>query len=171
MKKIILTYGAHSGLIAAIFMILSISIGGGGLTTGYAAIIAGLSMIFFGVKAYRNSKPDGRLTFGQAFKVGLGITLLASLLYVVGWEIYSAVAMPNFMEHYTTQTLEKMNKDGATQEQIDAQRAEMQDWGEKYKNPLFRYMMVMMEILPVGIVVSLITAGILRRKEPPIPVA
>jgi hypothetical protein len=141
------------------------SLGEHSMVTGYVTMILSLLMVFFGIKSYRDQHLGGSITFGQGFKVGIMITLVASLFYVVGWEIYSALYMPNFMADYSAKMIEEMKAEGASAAEIASQMAEMETWKEYYKNPLIRYAMVFMEIFPVGLLVTLISAAILKKKD------
>src|SRR5687768_1294975 len=109
MKKVVLVYGLLSGLIViALGIVAQMSLGDHSMVTGYAAMILSLLMVFFGIKSYRDQHQGGNITFGRAFKVGILISLIASVFYVVGWEIYSSLYMPNFMEDYSVKMLEEM---------------------------------------------------------------
>jgi hypothetical protein len=165
MKKVVLVYGVFAGIALIILsIILQMSLGEHNMITGYVTMVLSLLMVFFGIKSYRDQHLGGRMTFGQGFKVGILITLIASVFYVVGWEIYSSLYMPNFMDDYAASTLKEMKADGASAAKISETMAEMEQWKEMYKNPLVRYGLVFLEIFPVGLLVTLISAAILKRK-------
>lgn len=135
---------------------------------GYAGMVIALSMVFFGVKSYRDNTQKGAITFGQGVKVGLLITLVASLMYAVTWEIYYQVRpeiQTTFMEKYTEHTLNKMQEKGASTEELKQKMQEMNGVVEMYKNPLIRFGITLIEILPVGIFITLLSAALLRRRE------
>src|SRR5438477_12306371 len=106
MRKVVITYGLLSGLIIAILMVIVGSIGGYSghasysYLLGYASMIISLSIIFFAIKTYRDNYSGGTITFGRGFLVGLYVTLIASVLYVICWKIYSSIAMPDWMDQY-----------------------------------------------------------------------
>jgi hypothetical protein len=104
------------------------------------------------------------VSFGKAFRIGLYITLIASTFYVITWAIVYNFFLPDFMDVYTQQTLRGMAAT-ATPAEIQETTAEMAKYKEMYKNPLFFALLTYMEILPVGLIVSLITALILKRKN------
>jgi hypothetical protein len=106
---------------------------------------------------------NGIISFGQAVKVGLLITLVASVMYAMTWDIYYRVAAGDFSQKYTAHYLEKMEKEGASQEEISSMRTEMEAFSELYKNGFVRFGITMIEILPVGFVVTLISAALLKR--------
>lgn len=175
MKKLIWTYGIISGLIITVLMIgmtplwqqegqMDMQMGE---LLGYISMIVSLSMIFFGVKNYRDKHKDGVITFGKAFKVGFLITLVASAFYVVGWMIYfnTSETAQDFPEQYLEYMLTEMEEDGATAEEVAETRTTYEGQMELYKNPFVMMGVTLMEILPVGLLISLLTAFILKRKE------
>lgn len=171
MKKIILTYGLISGAIAAALMLgMGLYLGNNpenfenGEIFGYAGIILSMLFVFLGVRAYRDQVAGGQLSFGRGFQVGILITLISCICYVLAWQVVYRTMMPDFMEHYTNFTLAQMEKSGATATQIAEKSAEMQKFGEMYKNPLINMAFTFIEPFPVGLLVTLLSAGILRRK-------
>ena len=73
--------------------------------------------------------------------------------------------MPKFMEEYSPKYIEEMKAEGASAAKISETMAEMETWKEIYKNPVYRVGMVFLEIFPVGLLVTLISAVVLRRKD------
>lgn len=172
MKKIIITYGLIGGAIISTMMLTQISlIDSGvidmdkGMLLGYTSMVIALSMVFFGVKNYRDNQLKGVITFWEAFKMGILITAVSSLMYAISWEFYYNLAASDFTQKYSEYYIDKMTKEGATADAIAAKKAEMVSFSEWYKNPLLRFGMTIMEILPVGLIVTLITAALLRKKE------
>ena len=166
MKKVVLTYGLLAGLLIVVLgIIIQMSFGDHSIVTGYVTMILSLLMVFFGIKSYRDQHQGGVISFWGGFKVGILIALIASFFYVVGWEIYSSLYMPNFMEEYAARTIEEMKAEGASAAKLSETMAEMEYWKEIYKNPFIRVGMVFLEIFPVGLLVTLIYAAILRRKD------
>jgi hypothetical protein len=172
MKKVILTYGLISGVIVAAMMWLTQPLlrdGAihleNGMLIGYTTMVIALSLVFFGIKSYRDNTLNGAITFGTAFKVGILIALIGSLMYAISWEFYYNLVAPDFMEWYTQCQIDKMVKDGESQEAIIKAKEEFQKFGELYKNFFIRFGMTMLEILPVGLLVTLLSAGLLRKKE------
>jgi hypothetical protein len=170
MKKLVLTYGIIAGLVVASMLIITTTIyhqsGNieGGAIYGYASMLLAFSLIFFGIKKYRDQNSEGKITFGKAFKMGFLITLIASTIYVITWLIDYYYFMPDFMEKYAEQTITKLKNEGAAQEIIDTTTRDMASFAEMYKNPFFNAMITFAEILPVGLIVTLISAAILKRK-------
>lgn len=131
---------------------------------GYATMILALTAVFIGVKNYRDQLPAQAISFGQAFMVGLYIVLVASSVYVIGWLIYSNIMMPDFMDQYVSSQLKSMQEAGASAVEIKAKQDEFDMYAEMYKNPFIKVGLTFMEIFPIGLVVALISAAVLKRK-------
>ena len=173
MTKKVIVYGSLSGLIIATLMTISTAIytsSGNfenGMLYGYASMIIAFSLIFVGIKNVRDKDNNGIISFGKAFKIGLFITLIASTIYVVTWLVNYYYFLPDFLEKYTAHVLEKLKSSGASTEEIAKQTKEMVSFAELYKNPFFNALMTYAEILPVGLIVTLISSIILKKKAIP----
>ena len=170
MKKTVLTYGLISGGIAALLMFgMALFTGddpenfSNGEIFGYASILLSMLFVFLGVRAYRDQVAEGVISFGKAFQVGLYITLISCVIYVIAWMIISNTMMTDFMEQYSEYMINNMKESGATAEEISKKTAEMEYYSELYKNPLIAAGITFLEPLPVGLLVTLASAGILRR--------
>ncbi len=172
MKKVVLVYGIIAGLIVAGMMAFSTGYYcakgdfEGGMIYGYSAMIIAFSMIFVGVKSFRDKQNGGTINFGKAFKIGLYISLIASTIYVIGWLINYYCFIPDFMDKYATAMISKAKASGISADELAKKAAEMAQMKEWYKNPLFIILMTYVEILPVALVVTLISALILKRTQP-----
>lgn len=167
--KYALIYGGLAGAIVVLVISATIALDVPGHATsmwvGYLVMLAGLSLIFVGMKRYRDLECGGVIKFGRAFVLGLGISAVAALIYVIGWEIYLAASGRDFMAEYSARTLEAMRAGGAAQAEIDAQAAQMQAFSDSYRNPLFRMPITFIEIFPVGLLVALVSAALLRNPK------
>lgn len=178
MRKIVLQYGSISAGILVVLGFINTRLWQAGTMNldngevfGYAAMVVALSMVFFGVKAFRDKVQGGVVRFGRAFVVGLLISLIASAVYVAGWEVYWQTddeLRTTFMDRYTEHIIGKFRAEGATEEEVTAKRKELQEMKEMYDIPVIRLAITLVEILPVGLLVTLISAAILRRKAVPI---
>jgi hypothetical protein len=171
MKKIVLTYGLISGAIAALMMFATIPFMGRVpyeyLTAlGYTTFVVSFLMVFFGIRSYREKVGGGTITFGRAFKVGILITLISCVIYMFSWEFIYRNFLPDFLEKYSNYMVEKQRAAGATPEQLNQLAQESQQFIEMYKNPFVRLASSMMEAFPVGLLLTLISALILRKKTP-----
>lgn len=169
MKKVVITCGLISGAIVAALMGINMMLCTSSFdferseVLGYASIILAFSLIFVGIKIFRDRHNGGVISFGKAFKIGLFITLIASAIHVGVWAIEYHTMYPDFMEQYSAHIIDKLKASGASQPRIDASVKEMAVWGERYKNPIFFILMTAAETLPTGLIISLISALILKR--------
>ena len=172
MKKVVLVYGIIAGLIVTAMMAFSTGYYcakgdfEGGMIYGYSAMIIAFSMIFVGVKSFRDKHNGGTINFGKAFKIGLFISLIASTIYLIGWLINYYCFIPDFMDKYAVAMIAKAKASGISAEELAKKTADMAQMKEWYKNPLFVILMTYLEILPVAVVVTLISALILKRTTP-----
>lgn len=172
MKKIVLTFGLISGALMTLFMFATMPfidrIGfDKGLLIGYANIVLAFILVFFGIRSYRENVGGGAITFGRAFAVGILITIISSICYVIAWQILYHTFMPDFFEKYSAYVMEKARAAGATPEALQAQRQELEQGIKLYKNPFFHAAFVFLEPFPVGLLITLISAAILRKKARP----
>lgn len=172
MKRIVLVFGSIAGVLIGAWTVASIAYCysannyEGSMLVGYAAMLLAFSLVFVGVKNYRDNHNSGVITFGKALQVGLAISLVASTIYVITWLIDYYVFVPDFMEKFSAHLLQKVKESGASAAEISSQAAELDSMKELYKNPVMVVLFTYLEILPVGIVVSIISALILKRKTP-----
>jgi hypothetical protein len=173
MFVLILRYGTVAGLIVAVPMVwrmltLEASQSSdplGGMLLGYLTMIVALTAVFLGIKAYRDRVLGGVIRFLPAFGIGLGISLVACLFYVVGWEISMAFSEFDFTAYYTNYMIESARAKGATPDQLAQAVADAREFAASYANPLVRIPFTFIEMFPVGMVVSLISAAILRKSN------
>lgn len=126
---------------------------------GHLIMIAIFILIFIGVRQHRNKERGGTMTFGQGFKAGLLMSLIASTIYVLTWLVYHYAFIPDFMEVYSAQVLSQ-----TPAEELADKTAEIEKYKEWYKNPLFVVLLTYVEILPMGILVSLISALVWKKR-------
>lgn len=169
MKKIVIVCGLISGGISASLMAVGMALaskhGGGSMFFGYASMVLAFSLIFIAIKNYRDKENNGIVSFGKAFTIGLLISLIASTMYVATWAIEYHYFLPDFMDKCTAGMLTAAEKTGNAAK-IAATKAKIQSWKDAYANPVTFTLYTYLEILPVGILVSLIAAAILKRKTP-----
>ncbi len=170
MKKNVLVFGLIAGLIVALTMAISMATCynnvnfQGGMWLGYGSMIVAFSFIFVGIKNFRDRYNGGAISFGKAFTIGLYIALIGSSFYVVTWLVEYYVFFPDFMTKYSAHVIAQVKSSGASLAEINAQKAKMASYTEMYKNPLMVIVLTYLEILPVGLVIALLAALILKRK-------
>ena len=167
-KKTVLTYGLISGLVAAVLMLAHVPFMDGSTTAlivGYAGIVLSALVIFFGVRSYRDNAGNGKISFGRGFAVGLLIALISSACYVAAWEVvyYSS---PGIADHIFDRQIEELKAAGAPQQKINETAREIESFKKLYANPFVNVAFTFIEPFPVGVVIALISAAILRRKAP-----
>jgi hypothetical protein len=183
MRKTIVTFGLISGAISSVLMLATVpfmhrvGFDKYGYFIGYTGMVLSFLLVFFGVRSYRDNVNGGQITFAKAFAVGISITVISCLCYVVTWEILYFNFMHGFMDKYYASRIEKIKASGASPGAVQAQIQQVEKLKVLYENPLFSSLMTFIEPLPVGLVMTLLSAGILRRKpqshslDVPAPVA
>jgi Protein of unknown function (DUF4199) len=170
MQKVVLTFGLIGGVILAVMMMATVpfhdQIGfDRGVYVGYTTMVLAFLMVYFGTQSYRDNVAGGSVTFGRAFMVGLLISLVIMACYVAIWQVMYYNFMPDYLDKYTAYALEQARQSGATPDQIAAQAKEMREFSEMYKNPLVNIAFTLLEPLPVALVFTLVTAGVVSRKR------
>lgn len=176
MKKTVLTFGLISGLIISVLMggtlILADKIGfGHSMAIGYTMMVASFLLIYFGVRSYRDNALAGQISFGRAFACGILISLIATVCYVAMWEVLYFNFMPHFMDSYFAAEIHKVQLSGLDPATTAAKVADIQHSQQLYQNPFVNMAYTFLEPLPVGLIITLISAALLRRKAPVEPTA
>lgn len=168
MLRIIVVYGLISGAIVIGTIIGSMMVWGMENQSewlGYLIMVVALSLIFFAIKNYRDRDLGGVIKFGTAFKLGLGISVVAGIVYVGAWETYLQATDANFMEQYAESYIGQLQADGADEQQLVEARALMEEYKSMYEKPLTRMGITFLEIFPVALLITLISAGLLRNSS------
>jgi len=167
MKRTVFTFGSIAGIIvsAMLFITMTDGLKGNeyGELIGYSTMIIAFVTIFFAVRTYRDKYNHGLIKFGKAFLIGLYITLIASTMYVASWMVISNTYARNYMDQYYDNAIEEIRKSDLPQIKIDQQVQSMEHFRQMYKNPFVKIAVTYMEILPVGLLISLIIAALLRK--------
>lgn len=170
MLRIALIYGTIAGVIVISVMTAGIAMSGGegGASSqafGYLIMLIALSLIFIGIKRHRDQNLGGVIKFGPAFGLGLAIAAVAGVFYVAGWEAYLASTDYAFIHEYTEGLIEKKRAEGVTGEELQKVVENMEAMVKNYANPLYRLPITFSEIFPVGLIIALISALILRNSK------
>jgi hypothetical protein len=173
MKRIVLRFGLASSALLVVMMAVTLPLSpcmSGTISyetaeiLGYSSMILAFLFVFFGVRTYRDNVAAGAIGFGKAFKVGILITLITCAVYVIAWEITYFNFMPDFLDQYTAHLLEKMRTTGESETAIREKTEQLAMMAKYYDNVLFNAGITFMEVFPVGLIVTLVSAAILRRK-------
>jgi len=165
MKKTILVFGGIASLILCLFIISLSLFHTGNAIWGYSSMIIAFSFIYAGIRSYRDKYNDGLISFGKAFRIGLGITLIASTAYVLIWCIDYYFFIPDFMDKYAA-SLAKEARASLSGAALEKKLAGIKQMSDLYKNPVMVVLFTYAEVLPVGIGISLLASLILKRKTP-----
>jgi hypothetical protein len=171
-RRIILTFGLISGALLSAMMAMTLpfldQIGfDRGMVVGYTTMVLAFLLVYFGVRSYRDTIGGGQVTFGRAVLVGLGITAVATACYVATWEIIYFFVTPDFGEKYAAYAIEKARASGASAAELARTTREMAEFQEMYRNPLINIAYTSLEPLPVGLLFTLVAAGLLSRRRGP----
>ena len=173
MKRIVIVFGLISGAISSAMMFLTLPLLNNGTVNndngeviGYTAIFLSMLLVFFGIRSYRENA-GGAVTFGRAFSVGILITLISCVFYVASWEVIYFNFMPDFADKYAARTIETMRRKGASDAAIAQTQKKMIELKAMYDNPLMNAAVTFLEPFPVGLIVTLVSAAILRRRAAP----
>jgi len=174
MKRTVLVYGLIAGAVLSLMLLVTLpfqeAIGfDTGAVIGYTTMVAAFLLIFFGVKSYRDSVGGGAVSFGRALLVGVLIASIASACYVVTWEFIYFKLHPEFLQKYQDHAIAQARAGGQTEAQIEQMRQQMDAFGQMYQNPLFNSAITFIEPMPVGLVIALVSAGVLRRRPTALP--
>jgi hypothetical protein len=138
-----LVYGAIAGAIASAIIVATIAFKlpnhTHSLWFGYLVMLAALSMMFVGMKRYRDVECGGVISFGRALGLGIGMALVAGITYALGWELYSRLSGWDFMADYSASILEGMRAKGASSAALQAKAEELRQLAAQYRNPQFDF--------------------------------
>lgn len=171
MQRLILTYGLIAGAIIGGMLLITMPLYNSGTLNfdngellGYSTMTIAFALIFFGVKSYRDKELNGVISFGKAVKLGLLITLVASIVYALCWEIAYSQYGDSFTQKMAEHYMNDLKAEGASEADLAKAKADFESFGEMYKNPVIRFCLTLLEPSPVGVLLTLITAALVRRK-------
>src|ERR1700723_1245913 len=169
MKKVVLTFGLISGVMISVLMdgslLLANKIGPGhSMLLGYTIMVASFLLVYFGIRTYRDNTLAGEISFGRAFACGLLITLITTVCYVATWEVLYFNFMPHIMYSYFAAQIHKVQSSGLDPATTATRIAAIQRSQQLYQNPFVNMAYTFIEPLPVGLIITLMSAAVLRRK-------
>jgi hypothetical protein len=170
MKKTVWTFGLISGGILSVMMLLTMPFSDAigydrALVVGYTTMVLAFLLTYFGVRSYRDNVAGGTIRFGRALAVGALITLISSACYVITWEVIYFKFAPDYLTKFQARAIEKAKASGKSPEEIQKKIDDAEKFAKMYRNPVFNAAMTFLEPLPVGLVFTLASAGILSRKR------
>jgi uncharacterized protein DUF4199 len=171
MTRTVLIFGLISGLISSAMMFLTLPFMhrgivnfSNGLIVGYTSIVLSFVVVFFAIRAYRDQN-GGTISFGRAFTVGILVTLISCVFYVASWEIIYYRIIPDFADRYSADAIARLRASGANDAAIAAKKKEMDDMKVMLSNPLKNAAATFIEPFPVGLIMTLVSAGIMRKRR------
>jgi hypothetical protein len=171
MLRYILIYGAIAGALVGVpLSIVTLTMSGQsmmhyGMLVGYLMMLVALSAIFVAIKRHRDAELGGVIRFWPALALGLGVSVVAGVIYVIAWEVSCALAHADFAGSYARAMIAQQQAKGVSGAALERFRTEMEQFKLQYANPLYRWPMTFAEIFPVGVIVSLVSAGLLRNSR------
>jgi hypothetical protein len=169
MLRIIALYGTIAGLIVGVPMVVTMVLTTGEIPhsyiIGYTTMLVALSAVFVAIKRHRDIDLGGVIGFWPALGLGLGISVVAGIFYVLAWELSLAVTHMDFVASYAQMLIAQEKAKGASAAAIAKVTADMQQLKVEYANPLYRLPMTFIEIFPVGVLVSVVSAGLLCNRR------
>jgi hypothetical protein len=170
MEKTVLVFGLIGGVVISALMLITIPFAtrigfDKSEFVGYTVMVLSFLMVFFGIRSYRENVGGGTITFGRAFAIGALITVITSVFYVLTWEIMYFKFLPTFASDYANYAVAKLRASGASQQLIDAKLLEMKQMKQMLDNPFLNALISFVEPLPVGLLITLVSALILRKKN------
>lgn len=180
MKRTVLVFGLIAGVIVSVFMGTTMiivsrsdhhSFGISSMLIGYTGMLIAFAFVFVGIKSYRDKYLSGTITYGRGLVTGLLIAFIASTMYVGMWAFVYNNFFPDYMDRYTEQMIASVDTTGKSSEQVVQMKTEVvqhaADMKASYESPVGFALWTYLEIFPVGILVALVSAAILRRKPQP----
>jgi hypothetical protein len=174
MKRNMFLFGTIAGVLVATFMAISMYVsscsegshGSGAMVVGFASMVVAFSFVFVGIKNYRDKQNGGVITFGQGCWLGFMISFIASSIYVATWAVEFHYVLPDFMDKYGASQIKAWRESGISAAELESRTKEMESTMHDYKSNIFVFIgYTYMEILPVGIIITLISSLILKRKK------
>lgn len=177
MKKTVVRFGLIAGGMLSLLMVVTMGTaklmgstpsGGIGMAIGYTTMVLSFIFVHFGIRSYRDTVLGGSVRFWPAFRVGLLISLIASICYSLTWQVVYKTMLPDYAEKYADEAVKQAEAKGASPAEVEKTRQQMAEFVIQYKNPLYNFAMTLLEPSPIGLLVSLISAGVLsrRRRQP-----
>jgi len=176
MSKIIIVYGLIAGAILAGMIFLMMAIVGDssdferGESVGYISMAMAFSMIFFGIRSHRDKNLQGVISFNLAFRIGILITLIASICYILAWLTYFNFVDSTFIERYSEFFTNKLQSSGKPQEEITKELKAFHENMENYKSPGVMAVFTVLEVFPMGLIITILCSMLMKKAAPAPPV-
>jgi len=130
MLRYILVYGVIAGIVVGVpLSITTLGLSGRammqyGMLIGYLTMLIGLSAVFLAIKRHRDVDLGGVIRFWPALALGLGVSFVAGLIYVVAWDVSCAIAHADFAGGYARAMIAQQQAKGVSGAALVRLRAE-----------------------------------------------
>tara|TARA_B100000780_G_C21082159_1_gene435835 strand:+ start:996 stop:1520 length:525 start_codon:yes stop_codon:yes gene_type:complete len=132
---------------------------------GYTVMVLSFVIMGIGVWKYKTNFLGGQMSFMDGLKVSLLITGIISVVYTAGWMFYYYNFNPDFVDNYIAELLSRYQEQGLSEQELAVKEEELEQFAVQYKKPWVMIAMTFFEILPVGFLLSLATAFVLKSKR------
>ncbi|MCW5519001.1 DUF4199 domain-containing protein [Aureitalea sp. L0-47] len=168
MKKTVIKYGVYSLLAATVLFLLALLLAKGvSYSTqeviGYTTMVVSLVFVYFGIKHYRDSENEGKISFGKALLIGFLISLFAGVGFGVVDYIYTAWINPDFAQEYLAGVTAEM-KASLPADEYESAKAALEEQMEQYGGSGFWAFIMFATVVMIGLILSILSALILQRK-------
>lgn len=162
LRKLMMVYGTLAGVLIITINTINVELGISHVWLGFLVMFMALSIIVVAIKQQRDEYNGGVITFKEGFVTGIIIACIATVFYVLLWELYLHKTEFKFIEIYTESVVQSKQDDGTPVQDIAAVERQMEEFKQNYANPFIRLPMTALEIFPVGFLITLFGALLLR---------
>ncbi|SNY95389.1 DUF4199 domain-containing protein [Flagellimonas pacifica] len=168
MKKTIIRFGLYGAITIWILFLISLFLLDNLSFTaqeiiGYVSMILSLGFVYFGIRHFRDTENEGKVSFKNALIIGILISLITALAFGILDTIYSQILNPDFMVDYYDTIVEGL-RNTLPPDEFEKRLAELNAEKEMFSNPLISFAFMAMTVFVIGSIISLISALVLQRK-------
>ncbi len=123
---------------------------------GYLSMVVALLCIPLGIMYFRNKLNNGSVSFNQAFKIGLGITAITSVVMFFHSMLFFIIAGDDFLE---------WSKTGLTATELEERQAQLDALPDFVMSPWFQGVLMALTVFLIGVIISLVSSFILKQSD------
>lgn len=163
--KYALNFGVVLGAISVVFALMLYSLDmhyQGGFAVMGVSIVLTIVFVVIGMMQFKKAN-DGFMSFGQALKIGVGISLVGGIIGVLFNQVLINFIDPETMTKAIEYQREQLIAAGElSMEQIDASM----EMGKSFSTPVMQIAFGLLGSLFFGFILSLVPALILKKSKP-----
>ncbi len=162
MKKFVLSYGLIGGcLLIGLglfnwFVIAQMFGYNASEIFGYLSIILALLCIPLGIRYFRDKLNDGMVSFGEGFKIGMGITIVTSIIMFFYSMLFWVLAGDDFM---------KWRENVLTESELKQAQLQMAQMPDFVLSPWFQGLVMLLTVFLIGMIINLVSSLALKRSK------